>query len=126
MTKDERNEFKKLFIEALNSKEGQNAIISALKSKEAKEIIKQATLEALRSKEAEEILSDYFDKAFKDVAMPAFNKMHDDIEELKENSKIIREDIDVLRMDVSYLKESAVKRDKFIYDMREKMLSKIA
>ncbi len=110
MTKDEKLEFLKLV------KQG---VIEALKSAEAQLIIKKVTLEALKSKEGEEILSDYFDKAFKEVVVPPLEKMFDDVE-------IIKEDVGDLKMDVNYLKESAAKRDKFVYDMREKMLRRTA
>ena len=82
-------------------------------------LIKQGSLEALKSKEAEEILSDYFDKSFKDVVVPTLEKMYDDME-------IITEDNGILRMDVNYLKESAVKRDRFFDNMKEKLFWKVA
>jgi hypothetical protein len=106
MTKDERIDLKSTLIEALNSKEGQEAI-------------KKAALDALKSKEADEILFDYFLKAFKEVVLPGLDKLQEDVNMLKE-------DISDMAIDLKYFKEKETRTEKYVQDLREKVFRRRA
>lgn len=66
MTRDERDDLKGVLIEALNSKEGQEAI-------------KNGALKALKSEEGKEVFSELFVDNFKEVVVPAFENHEDRI-----------------------------------------------
>lgn len=74
MTTKDQQEFKKLIkegtLEALSSKNGQDAVVLALKSKGAQEAIKKGSLAALKSEEGKEILIDNFVEGFHEAVVP--------------------------------------------------------
>src|SRR3989344_1991087 len=89
MTKEEKNEFRQLIkegslealqssegqlavINALGSRDGQLAVVAALRSKEGQEAIKTGAFEAFKSPEGKDIFIDYFVEAFHDVVVPVF------------------------------------------------------
>lgn len=87
MTKQEEKDFKRLIkegtLEALNSTDGQEAVVSAMRSTGGKNAIKEGTLEALRSEEGQDILTDNFVNGFNEVVLPALEDHHNRIKKVE-------------------------------------------
>lgn len=105
MTKNEQDEFLKLI------KQGS---LEAIKSKEGQDAIRKAALEALKSKEADEILFDYFLRAFREVVLPGLDNLQEDVD-------MIKEDISGMIIDLNYFKEKESRTEKYVQDLREKV-----
>lgn len=78
---------------------------------------KKAILNVLASPEARDILVDFFVDSFHDV-------LDDTMDHITKDLSDVKSDVEDLRLDVNYLKESAVKRDKFIEDVRNKIVGR--
>lgn len=82
MTKQEEEDFKRVILEALGSKEG-------------RQIIQDDTLGALRSKEGKEIFEENFLEVYKDFVEPTLEDMWDDIRQLKTEVRHMKEKNDI-------------------------------
>lgn len=108
MTKQDQEELKQLVIagtlEVLKSHDGQEAIktgaLEALSSKEGN----KAIVEALKSEEGQDALIDSHAEYFYEIIAPEF-------ENISKNFNILNGDIMELKTDVSYLKQVAIKRE---------------
>ncbi len=102
MTKKDQQEFKSLIkegtLEALESKEGQNAVAGALRSEAGQDAIaealrtdkaKDAIAEALTTEKAKDAILDVFVEAFHEVVVPVFEDQNKKIERLERKVGLI-------------------------------------
>lgn len=99
MTKQEEQDFKRLIIEALSSKEGkqtiQEAVLGVFNSKEGQEAIEKGALKAIGSKEGKDIFSEEMTEWYRDVMEQTLEDMWDDIRQLKTEVRHMREKNDL-------------------------------
>lgn len=95
MTKRDQQELKILVkegaLEALHSKEGQDAIAEALKTPKSQDAIAEAIL----TKTGKEAFAENFAEAFHDVVVPALEDISDDIKTLKSDVKYLKDNHEV-------------------------------